>query len=89
MKKLALLFLLASPLAMAVDRDLPVTLVAPSKLFPNPTDLTANALMPDPLVTMLGTPVKTRAEWEKDRAPELRRHYVCRNILAEFGRGEF
>ncbi len=82
MKKLALALLLTAPFAMAADLDIksepPVTL-GKGKLFPDPADLPANASLPDPLVTMLGVPVTTRADWEKDRAPELRRlfqHYM-------------
>ena len=70
MKNIPLLFLLTAPLALA---DCEPTLVTPAKLFPDPADLPAWAALPDPLVTMLGAPVKTRADWEKDRAPELRR----------------
>ena len=68
MKKLALLFLLIAPLVMPAQVE-EVTLIAGGNPFPNPADLPANASLPDPLVTMLGAPVKSRVEWEKDRAP--------------------
>ncbi len=86
MKKLALLFTLAAPLAMAADFDPPITLATRAKLFPDPADLPANASLPDPLVTMLGAPVKTREDWVKDRAPELRRlfqHYMYGRMPAQ------
>jgi hypothetical protein len=79
-------FALLAPFAMAADPRLTsepdsidVTLLAPGKPFPNPADLTAQAALPDPLVTYLGRAVKTRGDWEKERAPELRRlfqHYM-------------
>ena len=86
MKKLALLLLLTPTLLMAVDFDPPVTLNVLARLFPDPADLPEHAALPDPLVTMLGMPVKTREDWEKDRAPELRRlfqHYMYGHMPAK------
>ena len=77
MKTLALVLALTAPLAMSADCE--VTLVTNGKPFPDPANLTAQADLPDPLVTFLGVPVKTREDWEKERAPELRRlfqHYM-------------
>ena len=56
-----------------------VTLVTGGKAFPDPADLPSHAALPDPLTTFLGHPVKTREDWEKLRAPELRalfEHYM-------------
>ena len=64
MKKLALLFFLTAPLAMAADLE-EVTLIALGKPFPDPDKLPAHSDLPDPLVTMLGVPVKTREDWVK------------------------
>ena len=74
----AVLPLFAASLAMSADLE-EVTLVTGAKPFPDPEKLSALAAFPDPLVTMLGAPVKTREDWAKDRAPELRRlfqHYM-------------
>ena len=62
---------------MSADTD--EVLITGIKPFPEPDKLAAHADLPDPLVTMLGAPVKTREDWVKDRAPELRRlfqHYM-------------
>ena len=55
------------------DHDIDTTLIADYKLFPAPSKLPVRADQPDPLLTFLGKPVKTRADWEGERAPELRR----------------
>ncbi len=55
------------------------TLVTGTKRFPDPDKIPAHAALPDPLTTFLGQPVKTREDWEKLRAPELRalfEHYM-------------
>ena len=90
MKTLALVLALSAPLAMSADLDeakeLPVTIATRAKVFPNPGDLAVRTALPDPLVTFLGAPVKTRADWEKDRAPELRRlfeHYMYGRMPAK------
>jgi len=66
-----------APLLMAQDTD--GALVTGGKAFPDPDKLSAHAALPDPLVTFLGHPIKTREDWEKRRAPELRalfEHYM-------------
>ena len=66
-----------TPFLMAADPD--ATLITGTKLFPAPDTLPARAALPDPLTTFLGQPVKTREDWEKLRAPELRalfQHYM-------------
>src|SRR6476646_565987 len=93
MKSLAFAFSLLVPLAMADDPfehlesdPIGVTLLAPGKPFPSPADLTARTALPDPLVSYLGHAVKTREEWEKERAPELRRlfrHYMYGQMPAK------
>ena len=73
----ALTALCLTPLLMAQETD--VALVTGTKLFPEPDALPAHAALPDPLTTFLGQPVKTREDWEKLRAPELRalfQHYM-------------
>ena len=73
----ALAALCLSQLLMAADPD--ATLITGSKSFPAPDALPALAALPDPLTTFLGQPVKTRDDWEKLRAPELRalfQHYM-------------
>ena len=74
--KLAAALCLA-PLLMAAATA--ATLVTDTKLFPEPDALPARAALPDPLATFTGQPVKTRENWEKLRAPELRalfQHYM-------------
>ena len=86
MKIPALLLALTAPLVMSADLEPPVTIDIKPKVFPNPGDLSAHAELPDPLVTFLGVPVKTREVWEKDRAPELRRlfqHYMYGQMPAK------
>ena len=73
----ALATLCLTPLLMADDLD--ATLITGTKRFPDPDKLTAHAALPDPLTTFLGHPVKTREDWTKLRAPELRalfEHYM-------------
>ena len=89
MKKL-LLFAFATPLLMAAalaqNDGLPVTLAGKPKPVPDPANLPAISAFPDPLITMLGAPVKTREDWAKDRAPELRRlfqHYMYGEMPAK------
>ncbi len=46
--------------------------------FPDATALPAHPAFPDPLISQSGAPVKTKEQWEKERAPELRelfQHY--------------
>ena len=73
LRTLALLLFLTAPLAMSDEIESPITFSLRGKIFPEPADLPERAALPDPLTTMLGVPVKTREDWEKDRAPELRR----------------
>ena len=73
LRTLALLLLLTAPPAMSDEIETPITFSLRGKIFPEPADLPEHAALPDPLTTMLGVPVKTREDWEKDRAPELRR----------------
>jgi len=66
------------PIAVGQDTS-DVALVTGSKAFPDPEKLAAHATLPDPLTTFLSHPVKTREDWEKRRAPELRalfQHYM-------------
>ena len=73
----ALAALCLTPLLMAQGTD--DALITGTKLFPEPDKLPAHATLPDPLTTFLGQPVKTREDWEKLRAPELRalfEHYM-------------
>jgi hypothetical protein len=61
---------------MAIDLPAPlldVTLLAADKPFPDPDKLAVNSDLPDPLVSFLGQPVKSREQWQTERAPELRR----------------
>ena len=73
----ALAAVVLTPLLMAADPD--AKLITGGESFPAPAALPAHASPPDPLVTFLGHPVKTREDWEKKRAPELRalfQHYM-------------
>ncbi len=73
----ALTALCLTPLLMAQQTD--DALITGTKAFPAPDALPACAALPDPLTTFLGHPVKTRDDWEKLRAPELRalfQHYM-------------
>ena len=77
----ALTALCLTPLLMADDLEFEpdVTLIPGTKLFPEPSALPSHPALPDPLITMLGLPVKTREDWTKLRAPELRalfQHYM-------------
>ena len=73
----ALTALCLTPLLMAQEND--VALITGTRSFPEPDALPSHAALPDPLTTMLGLPVKTREDWTKLRAPELRelfQHYM-------------
>lgn len=73
----ALAALCLTPLLMAQETD--VALITGTKSFPEPDALPSHPALPDPLITMLGLPVKTPENWTKLRAPELRalfEHYM-------------
>jgi (4-O-methyl)-D-glucuronate---lignin esterase len=67
------------PLPLAALGVLVVTLPAFTPDFPPPDKLPANPELPNPLVTVDGSTIATKAEWEAKRRPELKalfEHYM-------------